>query len=63
MANQLFTVASLLCIGNLALIATASVYILAIVPLILLSSYGIQKFYLRTSRQLRFMDLEAKSPL
>lgn len=29
----------------------------------LLVLYCVQKFYLRTSRQLRFLDLEAKSPL
>ncbi|KAL9106868.1 MAG: hypothetical protein Q9187_008507 [Circinaria calcarea] len=33
------------------------------IPVILLVLYCVQKFYLRTSRQLRFLDLEAKSPL
>jgi ABC-type multidrug transport system fused ATPase/permease subunit len=33
------------------------------VPLMLLTLFVLQKFYLRTSRQLRLLDLEAKSPL
>ena len=33
------------------------------IPLLLLSLYFLQKLYLRTSRQIRFLDLEAKSPL
>uniref|UniRef100_A0A093VGM0 Canalicular multispecific organic anion transporter 2 n=1 Tax=Talaromyces marneffei PM1 TaxID=1077442 RepID=A0A093VGM0_TALMA len=32
-------------------------------PIVLIALYFIQKYYLRTSRQLRFMDLEAKAPL
>ncbi|GMG41307.1 unnamed protein product [Aspergillus oryzae var. brunneus] len=32
-------------------------------PAVILAVYGIQKVYLRTSRQLRFLDLEAKAPL
>lgn len=35
----------------------------AVIPLALLFLYTLQLFYLRTSRQLRHMDLEAKSPL
>lgn len=45
------------------LIATATSYIVIAYPFILAIFYYIQKVYLRTSRQLRFMDLEAKSPL
>lgn len=32
-------------------------------PFVLLIAYILQKFYLRTSRQIRLLDLEAKSPL
>jgi ATP-binding cassette subfamily C (CFTR/MRP) protein 1 len=32
-------------------------------PGLILAVYLLQKFYLRTSRQLRFLDLECKSPL
>lgn len=35
----------------------------AIIPFAAVFLYGLQLFYLRTSRQLRYMDLEAKSPL
>src|SRR4051812_30954597 len=45
------------------LIGVASVYAAVAFPIILLALYFIQRFYLRTSRQLRFLDLEAKSPL
>lgn len=34
-----------------------------LVPLSVFAIYWIQKFYLRTSRQLRHLDLESKSPL
>jgi ABC-type multidrug transport system fused ATPase/permease subunit len=45
------------------LIGFASVYAAISFPICLAALYFIQKFYLRTSRQLRFLDLEAKSPL
>jgi ATP-binding cassette subfamily C (CFTR/MRP) protein 1 len=32
-------------------------------PVLILAVYFLQKFYLRTSRQIRFLDLECKSPL
>lgn len=38
-------------------------YLAVCMPLVLLVMYVLQKFYLRTSRQLRLLDLEAKSPL
>ncbi|RDW71555.1 hypothetical protein BP6252_08118 [Coleophoma cylindrospora] len=50
-------------IGEAVLIATATYYIALCYPFITAVFYFIQKYYLRTSRQLRFMDLEAKSPL
>jgi len=52
-----------ICIGQAILIATATFYIAIIYPFIASIFYFIQKYYMRTSRQLRFMDLEAKSPL
>jgi ATP-binding cassette subfamily C (CFTR/MRP) protein 1 len=45
------------------LIGVASIYAAISFPIVLTALYFIQKFYLRTSRQLRFLDLEAKSPL
>lgn len=38
-------------------------YFAATIPPVLLLMWLLQKYYLRTSRQLRFLDLEAKSPL
>jgi ABC-type multidrug transport system fused ATPase/permease subunit len=38
-------------------------YIAASLPLCITIIYFIQKYYLRTSRQLRLLDIEAKSPL
>jgi ATP-binding cassette subfamily C (CFTR/MRP) protein 1 len=55
--------AFVLCVAQMVLIGVASVYAAAAFPILLISLYFIQKFYLRTSRQLRFLDLEAKSPL
>jgi len=52
-----------LCIAQMTLIAVASTYAAIAFPIILIALFFIQKFYLRTSRQLRFLDLEAKSPL
>ncbi|KAK5991347.1 ABC transporter FGM5 [Cladobotryum mycophilum] len=50
-------------IGAAAVIATSSPYILIAYPFVVALLYCIQRFYLRTSRQLRLLDLEAKSPL
>jgi ABC-type multidrug transport system fused ATPase/permease subunit len=50
-------------IGMAAIVATSSPYVVICYPFLLGTLFGIQKFYLRTSRQLRLLDLEAKSPL
>jgi ATP-binding cassette subfamily C (CFTR/MRP) protein 1 len=55
--------AFMLCIAQMVLIAVAAPFAAISFPIVGLSVYFIQKFYLRTSRQLRFLDLEAKSPL
>jgi ATP-binding cassette subfamily C (CFTR/MRP) protein 1 len=52
-----------LCIAQTTLIGVAAPYTAISFPFLLGTLYLIQKFYLRTSRQLRFMDLEAKAPL
>ena len=52
-----------MCLAQVILIAVASTYAAIAFPAIILAIYFIQKAYLRTSRQLRFLDLEAKSPL
>lgn len=50
-------------IGQAGVIAGSSPYLVATYPLLAAVLWCIQKFYLRTSRQLRLLDLEAKSPL
>jgi ABC-type multidrug transport system fused ATPase/permease subunit len=47
----------------MALIGYGSVYAAISFPIVLVSLYLIQMVYLRTSRQLRLMDLETKAPL
>jgi ATP-binding cassette, subfamily C (CFTR/MRP), member 1 len=44
-------------------IASGSSWMGLTLPILFLTLYGLQKLYLRTSRQLRFLDLETKSPL
>lgn len=51
------------CIMSIALIAIGSNYMAAMIPLAIFALYWIQRFYLRTSRQIRILDLESKSPL
>jgi ABC-type multidrug transport system fused ATPase/permease subunit len=50
-------------LGMAAVIASSSPFLAITYPFLFAILYGIQKFYLRTSRQLRLLDLEAKSPL
>ncbi|EDU42146.1 MdlB ABC-type multidrug transport system ATPase and permease component [Pyrenophora tritici-repentis] len=49
--------------GNLIVIAVSSGYIAATMPAVLMVFFLLQKFYLRTARQLRLLDIEAKGPL
>lgn len=50
-------------LGQAAVIAISSPYLAVTYPFLLALLYFIQKFYLRTSRQMRLLDLETKSPL
>jgi ATP-binding cassette, subfamily C (CFTR/MRP), member 1 len=50
-------------LGQACVIAASSPWLAITFPFLFGLMYGIQKFYLRTSRQLRLLDLEAKSPL
>ncbi|KAJ4116110.1 hypothetical protein NW768_011082 [Fusarium equiseti] len=52
-----------LCIAEMILIAVGSYYTAIAFPFLFATLWIVQHTYLRTSRQLRFMDLEAKSPL
>ncbi|KAI9644594.1 hypothetical protein NHQ30_006615 [Ciborinia camelliae] len=55
--------AGFVAIVQLILIARATPYVAISYPFLVYLLYYIQSFYLRTSRQLRLLDLEAKSPL
>ncbi|KAL5001715.1 ABC transporter type 1, transmembrane domain-containing protein [Aspergillus recurvatus] len=50
-------------IGQAAVMLTSSAYLAISYPILGALLYLVQKYYLRTSRQLRLLDLEAKSPL
>jgi ABC-type multidrug transport system fused ATPase/permease subunit len=50
-------------IADLIITLSASPYAAILFPFILALLYGLQLFYLRTSRQARLLDLEAKTPL
>ncbi|KAF7853664.1 hypothetical protein EAF04_010655 [Stromatinia cepivora] len=54
---------ALICIMQAISIATGSAYIAISFPFLICMLYFLQKFYLRTSRQIRHLDLELKSPL
>ena len=53
----------ILCLAQMVLIGVESIYAAISFPICIVAFYFIQRFYLRTSRQIRFLDLEAKSPL
>lgn len=54
---------TLISVMDIGIIAAGSKYLAIAVPLILATVYYIQLFYLRTSRQIRHLDLEKKTPL
>ncbi len=50
-------------ISGIALVGASGGYFAAVIPLVLVAMYAVQKYYLRTSRQVRLLDLEEKAPL
>lgn len=59
-----FVLSLVTCVAGIALMAASgSGYFAAIIPVLLGSLWVIQKYYLRTSRQMRLLDLEEKAPL
>ncbi|KAI1841095.1 hypothetical protein JX266_012688 [Neoarthrinium moseri] len=46
-----------------ALIAAGAQYVAAVLPISVIALYFLARYYLRTSRQIRYLDLEAKTPL
>lgn len=62
--GTLVTVTNLLgATAEAALIATGSPYMAATIPVLVAAVYILQKVYLRTSQQLRLMELETRGPL
>lgn len=59
--NLIFTIFTM--VGQAVLIAIATPYITISFPVLILVFFWTQRFYLRTSRQLRILDLETKTPL
>ncbi|KAF6825097.1 ABC multidrug transporter [Colletotrichum plurivorum] len=51
------------CTAGAALIMVGAKYLAAAIPVCLIALYCLQAFYLRTSRQMRFLDLQAQAPL
>ncbi|KAG9674462.1 putative ABC transporter, partial [Aureobasidium melanogenum] len=50
-------------IASLAVISTGASYMGITIPFVMLAIYAIQKVYLSTSRQLRLLEIEARSPI
>lgn len=63
LALQVVVTNMLICIAQIGLIASASAWIAVSFPFLLATFYLVQKYYLRTSRQIRLLDLEEKAPL
>jgi ATP-binding cassette subfamily C (CFTR/MRP) protein 1 len=63
LALMVVTTNVLTCLGQMALIASASAWIALSFPFLFVVFYLLQKFYLKTSRQMRLLDLEAKAPV
>ncbi|KAJ6013292.1 ABC transporter FUM19 [Penicillium herquei] len=51
------------CVAKLVILCAVSKYLSVVVPPLLAVIYAIQRCYLRTSRQVRLLDIEARSPL
>ena len=50
-------------VGMATVLATSSPWLILTYPVLLVVMWGLQMFYLRTSRQLRLLSLEAREPL
>lgn len=50
-------------LAETAIIASGATYVAAVIPACVVALYFVQKYYLQTSRQMRLLDIETKSPL
>lgn len=51
------------CIIKSLILCVVAEYLISAVPFIIVTVFAIQLYYLRTSRQLRLLDIEGKAPL
>jgi ATP-binding cassette subfamily C (CFTR/MRP) protein 1 len=51
------------CLMSLILVCIGSYWVAIIIPVAVIGLYFVQRYYLRTSRQIRLLDLEHKSPI
>lgn len=58
-----FTTGFASCLVQLLVLCVVGKYLAAVVPVLAAVLFAIQRYYLRTSRQLRILDIEAKAPL
>lgn len=58
-----FSYSTVVAIMSAALMSISAGYFAATLPAVCLAVWTLQKYYLKTSRQMRILDLEAKSPL
>lgn len=59
----MFLPVALSVLTDIGIIASGAKFAAIIIPFLLVALYFLQRFYLRTSRQIRLLDLEAKSHL
>ncbi|KAK0656433.1 ABC transporter [Cercophora newfieldiana] len=58
-----FTTAAASCLVQLIIICVLGKYLAAAIPVLATTLFVVQRYYLRTSRQVRLIDIEAKAPL
>lgn len=63
--SALIQVSGPLCLGivQAVFICLSAAYFVTTLPVVFVVMYFLQKYYLRTSRQIRLLDIEAKAPL
>ncbi|KAK3329761.1 P-loop containing nucleoside triphosphate hydrolase protein [Apodospora peruviana] len=58
-----FTTGAASCLVQLIIICVLGKYLAASIPVLAVTLFLVQRYYLRTSRQVRLIDIEAKAPL
>ncbi|KAF7542600.1 hypothetical protein G7Z17_g11429 [Cylindrodendrum hubeiense] len=58
-----YTTSAMMCVAKLIILVIFSKYLAATVPVIATMLFFLQRFYLKTSRQVRLLGIEAKAPL